>query len=162
VGDDGQASAAAESRPRATSGSRTSLPPAAALGHAAATPHRRIASACSSSASVIRRQSLPSPTRPDAARKGIPFDVLGADFGHHGEDCTFETLGQAVGIKDRRSGDCEIVHEADLHDGKFTVTKPRAWTWRSTASLRPRRTITSARARMAIFEGLHTVLKQKT
>ena len=22
----------------------------------------------------------------DAARKGIPFDVLGADFGHHGED----------------------------------------------------------------------------
>src|SRR5439155_11648122 len=28
----------------------------------------------------------------DAARKGIPFDVLGAEFGHHAEDCTFETL----------------------------------------------------------------------
>jgi hypothetical protein len=28
----------------------------------------------------------------DAARKGIPFDVLGAEFAHHGEDCTFETL----------------------------------------------------------------------
>ena len=38
----------------------------------------------------------------DAARKGIPFDVLGADFGHHGEDCTFETLVRRFGLKDRR------------------------------------------------------------
>ncbi len=57
----------------------------------------------------------------DAARKGIPFDVLGADFGHHGEDCTFETLVKRFGIKDRRVKHiAEIVHEADLHDGKFT------------------------------------------
>ena len=57
----------------------------------------------------------------DAARKGIPFDVLGADFGHHGEDCTFETLVKRFGIKDQRVKlIAEIVHEADLHDGKFT------------------------------------------
>ena len=57
----------------------------------------------------------------DAARKGIPFDVLGADFGHHGDDCTFETLIKRFGLKDRRvKAIAEIVHEADLHDGKFT------------------------------------------
>jgi hypothetical protein len=57
----------------------------------------------------------------DAARKGIPFDVLGADFGHHGEDCTFETLVKRFGIKDWRvKVIAEIVHEADLRDGKFT------------------------------------------
>jgi hypothetical protein len=60
----------------------------------------------------------------DAARKGIPFDVLGAEFGHHGEDCTFETLVKRFGVKDRRvKVIAEIVHEADLHDGKFTRTE---------------------------------------
>ncbi len=57
----------------------------------------------------------------DAARKGVPFDVLGAEFGHHGEDCTFETLVKRYAIKDRRvHAIAEIVHEADLRDGKFT------------------------------------------
>ena len=47
--------------------------------------------------------------------------MLGADFGHHGEDCTFETLVKRFAIKDRRvKVIAEIVHEADLHDGKFT------------------------------------------
>ena len=47
--------------------------------------------------------------------------MLGAEFGHHGEDCTFETLVKRFGIKDRRVRRiAEIVHEADLHDGKFT------------------------------------------
>ena len=57
----------------------------------------------------------------DAARKGIPFDVLGAEFGHHGEDCTFETLVKRFGVKDRRARViAEIVHEADLHDGSHS------------------------------------------
>src|SRR5256712_7985797 len=56
----------------------------------------------------------------DAPHKGIPFDILGAEFGHHGEDCTFETLLKRFGLKDRRLRIiAEIVHEADLRDGKF-------------------------------------------
>lgn len=50
----------------------------------------------------------------------VPFDALGCEFGHHGEDCTFETLLGRSGLKDRRLRQiAEIVHEADLHDEKF-------------------------------------------
>jgi hypothetical protein len=53
---------------------------------------------------------------PDA----IPFDAVGAELGHQGEDCTFETLLRRAGLDDPRLGVlAEIVHEADLHDGKF-------------------------------------------
>ncbi len=50
----------------------------------------------------------------------ISFDMLGADFSHHGEDCTFETLSKRFGIQDkvvRQIG--EMIHEADLGDAKF-------------------------------------------
>lgn len=50
----------------------------------------------------------------------IPFDAVGAELGHQGEDCTFETLLRRVGLDDPRLRElAEIVHEADLHDGKF-------------------------------------------
>jgi hypothetical protein len=50
----------------------------------------------------------------------IPFDAVGAELGHQGEDCTFETLLKRAGLDDPRLGAlAEIVHEADLHDGKF-------------------------------------------
>lgn len=53
---------------------------------------------------------------PDA----IPFDVLGAEFGHQGEDCTFETILKRCGLRDRRLGPlAEIVHAVDLRDDKF-------------------------------------------
>jgi hypothetical protein len=51
----------------------------------------------------------------------IPFDMFGAEFTHHGEDCTFETMIKRFGLK----GDAglreiaEIVHDIDLKDGKF-------------------------------------------
>jgi hypothetical protein len=57
----------------------------------------------------------------DAAAKGIPFDVMGAEFGHQGEDCTFETLLRRFRLADGRlRAIAEIVHEADLQDGKFS------------------------------------------
>lgn len=100
----------------------------------------------------------------DAARKGIPFDVLGADFGHHGDDCTFETLIKRFGIKDRLAKViAEIVHEADLHDGKFTrgestgidlAIKGLAEATQDDQGLLERG--------MAIFDGLYTVLKRKS
>ncbi|MBI3635821.1 MAG: chromate resistance protein [Candidatus Rokubacteria bacterium] len=100
----------------------------------------------------------------DAARKGIPFDVLGADFGHHGEDCTFETLVKRFGLKDRRVRPiAEIVHEADLHDGKFTRNEATGVDLAINALVE----VTSddhdlLERGMAIFEGLYAVLKQKS
>jgi hypothetical protein len=100
----------------------------------------------------------------DAARKGIPFDVLGAEFGHHGEDCTFETLVKRLGIKDRRvKVIAEIVHEADLHDGKFTRTEATGvdLAIRGLAGGTEDDHELLERG-MAMFDGLYTVLKHKT
>ena len=51
----------------------------------------------------------------------IPFDMFGAEFTHHGEDCTFETMLKRFGLDDvkglRELG--EIVHDLDLKDDKF-------------------------------------------
>lgn len=50
----------------------------------------------------------------------IPFDMFGVDFGHHGDDCTFETLRKAFGLDDPTLVAIgQIVHDADLKDGKF-------------------------------------------
>ena len=51
----------------------------------------------------------------------IAFDMFGAEFTHHGEDCTFETMLKRFGL----GGDkglreiAEIVHDMDLKDDKF-------------------------------------------
>ena len=51
----------------------------------------------------------------------IPFDMFGAEFTHHGEDCTFETmlkrfgLTSVAGLREL----AEIVHDIDLKDDKF-------------------------------------------
>ncbi len=100
----------------------------------------------------------------DAARKGIPFDILGAEFGHHGQDCTFETLVKRFGIKDRRVRlIAEIVHEADLHDGKFTRHESIGvdLAIKGLAAATPDDHELLERG-MAIFDGLYSVLKQRT
>jgi hypothetical protein len=44
----------------------------------------------------------------------------GGGFGHRGEDCTFETLQKVFQIRDKRvAAMAEIIHDADLLDGKF-------------------------------------------
>jgi hypothetical protein len=155
-----------ESRPRAAGGRhRASLPPRGSTWVTRPRPHiDRIASAW-----LIKRFCDPDAKfafadAADAARKGIPFDVLGADFGHHGEDCTFETLVKRFGIKDRRvKVIAEIVHEADLHDGKFTRNESTG------VDLAIKGLAVSTpddhellEQGMAIFDGLYAVLKQKT
>ena len=50
----------------------------------------------------------------------LPFDFPDAEFSHHGEDCTFETLLKRFTLGDkhlRKIG--EMVHDADLDDEKF-------------------------------------------
>jgi hypothetical protein len=79
-------------------------------------------------------------------------------------DCTFETLVKRFAIKDRRVRlIAEIVHEADLHDGTFTrqestgvdlAIKGMAATTQDDHELLERG--------MALFDGLYTVLKQKS
>ena len=56
----------------------------------------------------------------------IPFDAPNVELSHHGEDCTFETLIQRARLKDRRlTRLAEIVHEADLRDGKYPREEAR-------------------------------------
>jgi hypothetical protein len=51
----------------------------------------------------------------------VPFDMFHErGFGHRGDDCTFETLQKQFKIRNRRvSAISEIIHDADLADGKF-------------------------------------------
>src|SRR6266851_4440024 len=62
-------------------------------------------------------------------RGAVPFDMFhdmsndlfrAGGFGHRGEDCTFETLQKVFRIGDKRAAAiAEIIHDADLLDGKF-------------------------------------------
>jgi hypothetical protein len=90
--------------------------------------------------------------------------VLGADFGHHGEDCTFETLVRRFRIKDRRVKlIAEIVHEADLRDGKFTRSEASGVDLAINALVEITSDDHDLLVRgMALFDGLYAVLKQKT
>jgi hypothetical protein len=58
---------------------------------------------------------------PSAHPDAIPFDMFTAEgFGHRGEDCTFETLCKEFGLRDPRVRRiAQIIHDADLGDGKF-------------------------------------------
>lgn len=53
----------------------------------------------------------------DVPADATPFDMRGADLGHHGNDCSFETILRRHDLADpvlwRIAG---IVHEADLED----------------------------------------------
>ena len=56
----------------------------------------------------------------------VPYDMAGVELGHHGDHCTFETLLHRSGMRDRRLfAIAEIVHEADLRDGKFQRDEAR-------------------------------------
>ena len=56
----------------------------------------------------------------DAIPDAIPFDMLDAEFSHHGNYCTFETLTRRFSISDKslvKIG--EMIHDADLDDARF-------------------------------------------
>jgi hypothetical protein len=53
-------------------------------------------------------------------KNALLFDVFGAEFSHHGEDCTFETLLKVFQLKDPAlCALAEIIHDVDMKDGKF-------------------------------------------
>jgi hypothetical protein len=50
--------------------------------------------------------------------------MLDAEFSHHGEDCTFETLLKRFRIQDKAAHKIgEMIHDADLDDDKFERTE---------------------------------------
>ncbi len=49
-----------------------------------------------------------------------PFDMRGVDLGHHGQDCTFETILRRHDLTDPVLWKiAAIVHEADLDDERY-------------------------------------------
>lgn len=62
------------------------------------------------------------------ARTGaVRFDMFEGEFTHVGEDCTFETLIKRFGLRDKRLRlIAQMVHDADLEDGKFGRAGGRA------------------------------------
>ena len=61
----------------------------------------------------------------EPVRKGeLRFDMVGGDFSHEGDRCTFETLLARTSLTDRALNEvAEIVHDIDLKDGKFGRTE---------------------------------------
>jgi hypothetical protein len=50
-------------------------------------------------------------------KDAIPFDMFGAEFGHHGRQCTFETLVRRFDLRDPKLDTLgQIVHVLDLKD----------------------------------------------
>ena len=56
----------------------------------------------------------------DSVPDAIPFDMLDAEFSHHGNHCTFETLTKRFAIADKAIAKIgEMIHDADLDDSRF-------------------------------------------
>jgi hypothetical protein len=156
---------ALEARPAAGSGRRrAALPPPGSVWVTRPRPHiDRIGSAWAIKRFVDPQARFAFAEPEDAPKKGIPFDILGAEFGHHGDDCTFETLLKRFGLRDRRlRAIAEIVHEADLADGKFARTETAGvdLALRGLAAATPDDHELLERG-LTLFDGLYAVLGQK-
>lgn len=58
--------------------------------------------------------------RHDVPADATPFDMRGVDYGHHGDDCTFETILRRHDLDDPVLWRiAAIVHEADLEDDRY-------------------------------------------
>lgn len=56
----------------------------------------------------------------DVPADATPFDMRGVDLGHHGGDCTFETILRRHELSDPVLWRiAEVVHEADLDDERY-------------------------------------------
>ena len=91
----------------------------------------------------------------------IAFDMYGAEFTHHGEDCTFETLLKRFGLSDSKGlrAIAEIVHDIDLKDDKFHRLEAvglNAVVNALSAALRNDRKLLQQTS--VIFDGLHSLL----
>jgi hypothetical protein len=80
----------------------------------------RVGSAWLISKFIDRKPKFVFAPSADAVPGVIPFDMLDAEFSHHGNDCTFETLIRRFAISDKAVAKIgEMIHDADLDDAKF-------------------------------------------
>ena len=69
---------------------------------------------------IDRKPKFVFASNADAIPGAIPFDMLDAEFSHHGNYCTFETLTRRFVISDKSIAKIgEMVHDADLDDPRF-------------------------------------------
>ena len=97
-------------------------------------------------------------------RDAIAFDAPGVELSHQGEDCTFETLVKRAHLRDRRLARlAEVVHEADLRDGKYPHEEARGIDVAIRALLAASPDDHQVLAQgMAIFEGLYATTPRKS
>ena len=63
-------------------------------------------------------------TKAAAFPEAVPYDMLDVDFTHHGDDCTFEILLKRFALEEKAlKRIAEMVHQADLQDGKFAAVE---------------------------------------
>jgi len=80
----------------------------------------RVGSAWLISKFIDRKPKFVFASTADAVPDAIPFDVLDAEFSHHGNYCTFETLIKRFAISDKSVAKIgEMIHDADLDDARF-------------------------------------------
>ena len=96
-------------------------------------------------------------------KDAIAFDAPGVELSHHGEDCTFETLVKRARLRDRRlTRLAELVHEADLRDGKYPREEARGIDVAIRALLAASPDDHQVLAQgMAMFEGLYATTARK-
>ena len=99
----------------------------------------------------------------DFPSDAVPFDAPGVELSHHGEDCTFETLVKRARLRDRRLVRlAEVVHEADLRDGKFPHEEARGIDVAVRALLAASPDDAKVLAQgMMLFEGLYATTSRK-
>ena len=97
-------------------------------------------------------------------KDAIAFDAPGVELSHHGEDCTFETLVKRAHLRDRRLARlAEVVHEADLRDGKYPHEEARGIDVAIRALLAASPDDHQVLAHgMALFEGLYATTARKS
>jgi hypothetical protein len=97
-------------------------------------------------------------------KDAVPFDAPGVELSHQGEDCTFETLVKRARLRDRRLARlAEVVHEADLRDGKYPHEEARGIDVAIRALLAASPDDHQVLAHgMMVFEGLYTTTSRKS
>ena len=80
----------------------------------------RVGSAWLISKFIDRKPKFVFASSGEAFPNAIPFDMLDAEFSHHGNCCTFETLIRRFAISDKSLAKIgEMIHDADLDDARF-------------------------------------------
>jgi len=80
----------------------------------------RVGSAWLISKFIDRKPKFVFAPTADVQPRAIPFDMLDAEFSHHGNYCTFETLIRRFAISDKAVAKIgEMIHDADLDDARF-------------------------------------------